>query len=241
MGEAPSHPELLDWLACELIDNGWSLKHVHRLIVSSRAYRMASVPDPRNREVDPENRWLHRANVRRLEAEALRDAMLSVAGTLDQTFFGPSVPPYLTEFMQGRGRPAASGPLDGANRRTLYLNIRRNFVPALLSTFDFPAPATTMGRRNVSNVPAQALTLLNDPFVVQISRRWGVRVGAQSSATRGERVSRMFQSALGRAPTNNELAAALEFLDGSSSGDQLEKWSDLAQVLLNHKEFLFIR
>ncbi len=92
-------------------------------------------------------------NVRRLEAEAIRDAMLAVSGRLDPRMGGPSVPPHLTPFMEGRGRPARSGPLDGDGRRSLYINVRRNFLSPMLLAFDFPTPSTTMGRRNVSNVP----------------------------------------------------------------------------------------
>jgi mono/diheme cytochrome c family protein len=240
MGQPPTHPELLDWLARELIHGGWSLKHIHRLIVTSRAYSMSSIPDPKNVERDPENRWLHRANVHRLEAEPLRDAMLAVAGCLEQTLYGPSILPHLTEFQQGRGRPAASGPLDGNNRRSLYINIRRNFVPPLFAAFDYPPPVSTMGRRNISNVPAQALTLLNDPFVLEMSRRWAANVCRAPERPPLQRIERMYLSAFGRHPTVDERSAALGFLESTPTGASLQSWADLAQVLFNHKEFLFI-
>src|SRR5205823_1417451 len=130
----------------------WSVKHLHRLILYSSAYRMASRPHPDTAAAaaataDPRNRLLHRMNVRRLEAEAIRDAILAVSGRLDPTAGGPGVPPHLTEYMTGRGRPAASGPLDGAGRRSVYLQARRNFLPPLFTAFDYPTPFTTIGRR----------------------------------------------------------------------------------------------
>ena len=178
MGQPPTHPELLDYLATRFVAGGWSIKGLHRLMMLSSTYRMQSRPDPGSEaeRIDPANVLLHRMNVRRLEAEAIRDAMLAVSGRLDRTLFGPSVLPHLTPFMDGRGRPGKSGPLDGDGRRSLYLNVRRNFLTPMFLAFDFPVPFSTMGRRNVSNVPAQALTLMNDPFVVQQARLWADRV-----------------------------------------------------------------
>src|ERR1700756_4391774 len=106
-------------------------------------------------------------NLRRLEGEAIRDAILAVSGRLDPKRFGPGVMPFLPEFPIGRGRPGASGPLDGAGRRTVYLNVRRNFLNPMLLAFDYPIPFSTNGRRSVSNVPAQALSLMNNPFVLE--------------------------------------------------------------------------
>src|SRR5262249_42533181 len=139
---------------------GWSLKRLHRLLLLSSTYQMASRAEGKAEEADPQNKLLHRMRVRRLEAEAIRDAMLAVSGRLDRTMYGPGVLPYLTPFMVGRGRPETSGPLDGAGRRSVYLNVRRNFLTPLFLAFDYPVPFSTMGRRSVSNVPAQALTLL---------------------------------------------------------------------------------
>ena len=153
MGQKPSHPELLDWLASEFIASGWSIKAIHRLMVTSSAYRMDSGPREDAERLDPTNTYLHRMNVRRMEAEVIRDTLLSVSGRLEQTMYGPSVSPYLTPFMDGRGRPARSGPLDGDGRRSIYLNVRRNFLNPMFLAFDVPVPFSTMGRRNVSNVP----------------------------------------------------------------------------------------
>jgi hypothetical protein len=176
MGQPPSHPELLDHLAAELLRGGWSLKRLQRMLVLSSTYRMSSRCDDRRADaIDPDSRLLHRMPVRRLEAEAIRDAILAVSGRLDGRLEGPSVPVHLNEFMTGRGRPGESGPLDGAGRRSIYLAVRRNFLTPMFLAFDYPTPFTTAGRRSTSNVPAQALALLNNPFVAQQSQLWAER------------------------------------------------------------------
>ena len=177
LGEAPSHPELLDYLADRFMRDGWSIKKTIRAIMLSGTYQMSSAAtDAQAERLDPSNLLLHRANLRRLDAEWIRDQMLAVSGRLDHTIFGASVDVYLTPFMDGRGKPGASGPLDGAGRRSIYLAVRRNFLPPMLLAFDMPIPFSTMGRRNVSNVPAQALTLMNDPFVAQQADVWAKRM-----------------------------------------------------------------
>ncbi|MEX0712400.1 MAG: PSD1 and planctomycete cytochrome C domain-containing protein [Pirellulales bacterium] len=244
MGQEPSHPELLDWLAAELISNNWSLKKLHRLMLLSSTYQMSSMPEPASIGADPANRLLHSMRVRRLEAEAVRDAMLAVSGRLDRSLYGPSVAPHLTPFMSGRGRPDESGPIDGAGRRSIYINLRRNFLPPMFLAFDFPQPFTTIGRRSTSNVPAQALCLLNNPFVVEQAAAWAQRVMAES-ADPAERISLMYQQAFGRLPDKAEIALARSFVDeqsrryGDDGGGQ-KAWSDLAHVLFNAKEFIFI-
>ena len=177
MGMPPSHPELLDWLAEEFLHQGWSVKTMLRQLVMSQTYQMASTPrDPAlTARIDPDNRWLSHAALRRLSAEQLRDSLLAVSGQLDETPFGPSVPVYLTPFMTGRGRPE-SGPLDGNRRRSIYVEIRRNFLAPMMLTFDMPSPFSCMGRRSASNVPAQSLMLLNDPFVHQQTQHWAERL-----------------------------------------------------------------
>ncbi len=146
LGQMPTHPELLDWLAQEFHRRDWSIKQMHRLMVLSSTYRMASRSDAKSEETDPENRLLHRLPIRRLEAEAVRDAMLAVSGRLDNRMYGPGPLPYLTPFMVGRGRPGASGPLDGDGRRSVYLNVRRNFLNPMFLAFDYPVLLTTIGK-----------------------------------------------------------------------------------------------
>src|SRR6185436_17340628 len=180
--------------------------------------------------------------VRRLEAEAIRDSLLAISGRLDKTMYGPSVLPYLTPFMTGRGRPAQSGPLDGDGRRTIYLNVRRNFLSPMLLCFDYPIPATTMGRRNASNVPAQELTMLNNPFVVQQAQLWAKKTLAETNLTNEQRVNHLYIAAFARPPQADELASALQFLDEQQKQyhDPIKAWSDLAHVLVNVKEFIFV-
>ncbi len=236
MGQPPTHPELLDYLATELVDNGWSLKHLHRLMVLSNAYRMASQIDPAGDAADPQNKLWHRMAVRRLEAEAIRDAVLFVSGELKESMFGPGVMPHLTEFMAGRGRPGASGPLDGDGRRSIYLAVRRNFLSPMFLAFDYPTPFTTIGRRGTSNVPAQALSMMNNPFVIEQASKWADRVLSDPAASRESRIRGMYTSAFGREPDDAELQAALVFV----STDEKQSWADYAHVLLNVKEFIYI-
>jgi len=256
-GQPPTHPELLDWLAAELVHPTntlgtaetlpWSLKHLHRLMVLSMAYQQSSRTTPEQAvkaaTIDPQNRLLHRQNVRRLEAEAIRDSILLISGRLDRTMEGPSILPYLTDHQVGRGRPA-SGPLDGHGRRSIYLAVRRNFLNPMFTAFDYPTPFTTIGRRTVSNVPAQALVMLNNPFVLQQADLWAKRVLAQPALTAQERVSLMYESAFGRKPTVAELTASLDFLTEQAGEfghrDHPKAWAGLAHVLFNAKEFLFV-
>jgi hypothetical protein len=230
LGQTPSHPELLDWLASELVQRKWSVKAMHRLMVNSQAYKQSSRATPQAAERDPLNKLLHRQNARRLEAEAIRDSMLFVSGRLDRTAEGPGILPHLTANVDGRGKPA-SGPLDGNGRRSIYLAVRRNFLNPMFSAFDYPTPFTTIGRRTTSNVPAQALTMLNNPFVLQQAELWAKRVQALPAA---DRIPAMYRAAFGRDPDANEVRDAREFLDAGGT------WADLAHVLMNAKEFIFV-
>jgi hypothetical protein len=243
-GQRPTHPELLDWLASEFVANGWSIKKLHRTILLSAAFQQSSRAEPemakRAVTADPQNKLLHRQNVQRLEAEAIRDAMLAVSGRLDPALEGPGVLPFLTEHQVGRGKPA-SGPLDGNGRRSIYLQVRRNFLNPMFVAFDYPTPFTTIGRRTVSNVPAQALAMLNNPFVLQQSELWAKRTLAMQGSTE-DRVNRMYVSAFGRLPTAAESAAAVSFVDEMTRerGKADTAWTDLAHVLFNAKEFVFV-
>ncbi len=259
-GQAPTHPELLDWLASEMVAptvpveqpanagrSPWSLKHMHRLMVLSTAYRQSSRATPEQAAkavtADPQNKLLHQQNVRRLEAEAIRDTILSVSGRLDRTPEGPGVLPYLTEHQVGRGKPA-SGPLDGNGRRSIYLAVRRNFLNPMFQAFDYPTPFTSIGRRTVSNVPAQALVMMNNPFVIQQAELWAKRVLATPDRSTEQRVGAMYEAAFGRPPTKAELTAATDFVAEQAKEygkpDHPKAWTDLAHVLFNAKEFIFV-
>ncbi|MBI4663573.1 MAG: DUF1553 domain-containing protein [Verrucomicrobia bacterium] len=244
MGQPPTHPELLDYLAAEFVRRGWSIKAIHRLMMLSSAYRMSGRPDPAQLQRDPENRLLHYRPVRRLEAEAIRDAILAVSGHLNRTAHGDSTLPHLTPYMEGRGRPN-SGPLDGDGRRTIYINARRNFPVPMLVAFDLPIHFSTQGRREVSAVPEQAMTLMNDPFVVQQAERWASRALSQPGGTQEQRINALYQAAFTRPPNGDELRNALDFLRQQAGRhgcnlDDTKVWADLCHVLINVKEFIFI-
>lgn len=254
LGQEPTHPELLDWLARDFMagerEQPWSLKRLLKSVLLSSAYQQSSdLAEAAVEERDPNNQLWRRQQVKRLEGEAIRDALLAISGRLDRTQFGPSVPIHLTGFLQGRGRPA-DGPLDGNGRRSIYLSIRRNFLSPMMLAFDTPIPFSTVGRRNVSNVPAQALILMNDPFVLEQMKLWARRAVADPSLKPQQRIARMYYAAYGRAPSEGEVSAALNFLaeQGQEYGlvenaalDDARPWADLGHVLVNGKEFVFVR
>ena len=234
LGRPPTHPELLDWLADRLVRvHHWHTKPLLRELVLSRTFRASSTPLAVSAEQDPLNLLWHRYPVRRLESEDLRDAVLAASGRLDLAMSGPSVPVFLTDFMEGRGRPALSGPMDGSGRRSLYVELRRNFLDPLLLAFDFPTPFTTIGKRSVSNVPAQALALMNDPLLDELSEAWATRLYFEPRSPR-ERLDRAWKQAFARAPDPGEIALCEEFLD---DGGEL---SSLLHALLQAKEFQFV-
>ena len=255
LGQQPSHPELLDYLAAEFTDkerNNWSLKQFIKRMVLTRTYRMSSQLNDQASVTDPDNRLLHRANISRLEGEAIRDAMLHVAGSLERKLYGKSEKVYLTEFMQGRGRPRASGPLDGNGRRSIYTEVRRNFLPSMMLAFDTPIPFNSIGNRHQSNVPAQALILMNDPFVVDQSKKWARRLMKQTANqdSHDKRIETAFLQAFGRPSTVAEIEKFERFIEARAgdlkiTDDEIDSneqiWQDFCHVLFNMKEFIYIR
>lgn len=243
-GERPSHPELLEWLASQFVRDGWSIKKSLRRMLVTSAYRRSGIAPEATLRKDPSNILLGRMPVRRLEAEAIRDAMLAVSGRLDRTLYGPPVPPELTPFMSGRGRPEQSGPVDGGGRRSIYIGVRRNFLVPLFTAFDYPIPFNSMGRRSVSTVPAQALTLLNNPLVIQQAGVWARRVLQEAPKDRKARIRWMYEAAFAREASNSDIRNARLFLELQEkeygAADDPRAWSDLAHVLFNTKEFIFI-
>ena len=251
LGQRPSHPELLDWLAVWFMNEGsWSTKKLIRMLVLSNAFQMDSVArSPEMDEKDAGNVLLHKMRVRRLEGESIRDTILKVSGQLDPTPYGRSEKIHLTSFMTGRGRPGKSGELDGGRRRSIYVEVRRNFLSPFLTTFDAPIPFTTFGRRAQSNVPAQSLILMNDPFVLQQSEAWAERILAMEGSF-ASKLTFMYETALGRLPTFKEMEAARAFVVSQQSdfvkeaqdagAIQKRLWTDLCHVLFNVKEFIYI-
>ncbi len=237
MGAKPSHPGVLDQLALDFEQDGWSTKRMLRRLALSDAYARSTQPTSTCSAKDPLNAGLSRMHVRRLEAEEIRDGLLAASGELKAERFGLPVPIHLTAFMNGRGRPGTSGPLDGAGRRSIYLEVRRNFPHPFLTVFDWPTPATCRGRRSSSNVPAQALTLLNDPFVEQRAEQLADRL--LRLADPGARLESLYLRVLGRRPTDSERATGEAFLGANS--DDRDAWVDLTHVLFNVKGFLFLQ
>ena len=237
LGQRPTHPELLDHLASEFVDDGQSIKRMIKRITLTQTYQMASRPNADSLEADPKNLLWHHRPPKRLEGEAIRDALLAISGSLDKTQEGPSVPIHLTAFMEGRGRPGKKGPLDGDGRRSIYVSVRRNFISPFMTAFDTPVPFSTMGRRNVSNVPAQALILMNDPFVADQAKKWAER-SLEIEEDPEKRIQWMYQSAFGRPPTETEIEVSSKFIDGQTD---VETWTHFAHALINTKEFIFLR
>ncbi len=239
-GDRPTHPELLDWLAVRFVEEGWSVKAMHRLMVASSTYRQSAdhpgVGDP---SPDPENRLLWRFNRRRLEAEAIRDSILSASGRLNLERRGPSVFPPLPEDMQDLSRPARAGgsmwePNErkrDARRRSVYIFQRRSLPLPMMASFDAPVFNESCERRSVTTTPLQALSMMNGRLVNEEAAHLATRVAREAGARRQDRVVRLFEIALSRPPDRAEQQQFLEF-QGSLEA--------VCRVLLNSNEFLFM-
>ncbi len=238
-GSPPSHPELLEWLAAEFVRSDWSLKSLHRAIVSSSTYRQSSALSDAARTGDADNRWLSRFPLRRLDAEALRDSLLSVSGELQPRFGGAYTPTNRT----GTGEVAISEEHVGAHRRSVYLQQKRTQVLSLLNLFDAPSLTFNCTQRPTTTMPLQSLTLLNSDFASARGRALNARVVAEVSNDEPQRISRLFEIAIGRPPTVAEAAAAREFVAQQSleySNARDRAWSDLAQMILASNAFLYV-
>ena len=215
------------------------------LVVAALLRAAGNADDFQAEDLDSDNIWLHRMPIRRLEAEAIRDAVLAVSGRLDRRMLGSPIAVHHTEFVVGRGRPGKNGPLDGAGRRSIYTSVRRNFLPTLMTTFDVPTPFSTIGRRDVTNVPGQALAMMNDPFIYQQSHLWAERVLSDRKVRSSEeRLRAMFLTAFGREGSTSELrscADTLAVLQTIQGNNELAVWRELCHVLLGSNEFIYVR
>jgi hypothetical protein len=247
LGEAPSHPELLDYLARQFIQEDWSIKRLIRTIVLSKTFQSSARPSQAAREIDPQNRLLQHYPARRMEAEAIRDSILTVSGRLDRLMYGMSVQPYREK--DNSDRRLFAGPLDGQGRRSVYIKVNLMESPKFLSAFNIPGGKVCQGRRDSVNVPAQSLALLNDPFVLQQADRWSRQIIASGNDSLASRIDAMFEAALGRAAEPSErqrfiqTAEHLAELHGIGKEEIMRSakvWKDLAHSLFNLKEFIFV-
>jgi hypothetical protein len=213
-GEAPTHPELLDWLAVEFVKRGWSLKEMHRLMVSSATYRQSSRVTPELLAKDPQNRWLARAPRYRVDGELVRDAALKISGLLSPKIGGPSVfppqPPGVTSEGTYGGLAWTVSPGADKFRRGMYAYAKRTAPYAMFNTFDSPSGEACVARREVSNTPLQALTLMNDSVFVEAAQALGTLLAARSGSVE-ERIDYLFRRCLVRPPTLDERKLLSEF------------------------------
>jgi hypothetical protein len=237
IGAPPSHPELLDWLATEFVARGWSMKAMHRLLMTSSAYRQTSGVTPALRAIDPDNRLFGRQRLRRLEAEALRDAILSAAGTLNPEMFGPPV------MLQPHGDGEMAAPAGAAGRRrSVYLQVRRSQPLTFLLIFDQPRMETNCTRRGTSTVSSQALSLLNGEFLAQQADALAARVLQENAA---DPVGQAVKVAFARPATEKERARLAAFLDSQSArhagaNARQRALVDLCHMLLSANEFAYV-
>jgi hypothetical protein len=229
MGEPPTHPELLDYLAVEFMHRGWSIKQMHRVIMTSEAYQMASAfEDAVDREKDPQNQYLWRFRAQRLDAETVRDSILAASGGINLTLGGPPVfPPLPKEILSsvsfGIWKKQDEGP-----------DVWRGLAFPMFQVFDLPEQNITAGARNVSTVPTQALTLLNDPFVLRQAQLFADRVKKEAGDDPARQIDLAYRIALSRPPTQTELPVALDSI-------RTQSLLDLTHVLFNLNEFVYTR
>lgn len=241
MGEKPSHPELLDYLATYLIEHDWSVKVLIRHLVTSCAFQAQSIASVKAEQVDPANRLLSHMPVQRLRAEAVRDAILAVSGTLDQTMYGYSGPANQSE---------SATVANPKFRRGVYQYIRREALDHMMLMFDAPEPSRTQGDRETSSVPGQSLLMLNSALVHEQASAWAAKdLKLRKGYSTEQRIEHLFVAALGRKPTTKEVQALVEFHDDQADayalppaarGSDPRLWADLCHVLINAKEFLYI-
>jgi len=252
-GSPPSHPELLDWLACELLEPAaerpakrWSLKHLHRLILTSAVYRQSSQARPDLRDIDPNNKLLARQSRLRLDAEIVRDVCLASAGLLSPKMGGPPVNPPQPDGVMTLGQSKHSWKASADEdryRRGIYTQFYRATPHPALNVFDAPDAFSACTRRIRSNTPLQALTLLNDQQFYELAQALGARVLRDAGESDADRLEYAFRLCLTRRPGPDEakrlqelIVAELRQLDGDPKAKQAEAWSTVARVLLNLDE-----
>ena len=237
-GDLPTHPELLDWLAVEFMEQGWSIKKLHKLLMTSRAYQLSSqFAADENLAADADNLYWWRFKAQRLEAEGVRDSILAVTGSLDRKMFGPAIFPELPAEVlaatdKGIWRKQEDGP--GVWRRSIYVYRKRGLPLPFFEVFDLPDQNTSCGSRVVSTVPTQALTMLNNEWILNQARRFADRIATEAPTGAQAQVERAYMLALSRVPSADEKRVGVEFLGKNTL-------NDFAHVLLNLNEFIYLR
>jgi len=250
MGQRPTHPELLDYLASTFVENGWHMKAMHRMILLSNTYQQSSASQEAAAKVDPDNKLLWRYSRHRMEAEAIRDSMLFVSGKLNPLMGGPGVfPPVPKGVLTELSATAAAGgwatekdPLQ-ANRRSVYIFVRRNLRYPMLQAFDNANSFESAHTRTASVTASQALDLLNDDLMMQWASAFADRVrGQEATAGTPAQVSRAYKLAYGRDVTPEEQKAAAAFFDSQSktAGSRAKALIDFSHALLASNEFLYV-
>src|SRR5262245_11148592 len=238
LGEPPTHPELLDWLAVEFMNGGWSVKRMHRLMMTSQAYQMASDDVAADVAIDPENRLLWRMPRARLEAEIIRDQILAVAGNLDGALGGPCVYPHIDPklFQSSTKRTWPGKPDDDPStwRRSLYVYSKRSIRYPLFEAFDQPNLINSCDRRNNSTIAPQALLLMNNNFVLTEAKYFAERLRREAGDDARAQARKAYRLALGRAPTAFELAKTVEFIRSGPDG-----LAEFCHALFNLNEFVY--
>ena len=240
-GEPPSHPELLDWLAVEFVEQGWSVKTLHRLIMTSAAYRQSSVVTDEHARLDPGNTLLSRMPLRRMDAEEVHDSILQIAGALKQQQFGRPDPVTV----RNDGYVAAKSS-DGSARRSVYLRHRRKEMPTILETFDLPQMNPNCAERKPSTIVTQPLHLLNDGVIHQLAGRFAERVAREAGSDSRDQINLAYRIALTREPTDPESIQALQFLNALKTKWQTHEspgamaLTDFCHTLINSAAFLYL-
>jgi mono/diheme cytochrome c family protein len=246
-GTPPTHPELLAWLARDFVDGGWRLKRMHKRILLSRAYRMSSgAGNPQGRAIDADNDLFWRQNLRRLDAEALRDSMLAVSGHLNPAGGGRGIfPPLSRDVLATQSRPGlgwGASSIEDQSRRSVYIYLKRTLMVPFFETFDYTNTAESVGTRPVTTVAPQALLLLNSEFTDLQARNLAERVRREAGDAQSRQIERMFRLALGRVPTPHEAKIANDLLKRGSdtANDKADPLRSLCLVVLNLSEFSYL-
>ena len=239
-GDAPTHPELLDWLATELVRNGWKLKPLHRFMVLSNAYRQSSEFNEKAAQIDEENKLLWRMNRRRLEGETIRDAILAVSGQINFKAGGPSIFPELPAELKQGGWTVSPEP--DRHRRSIYVYVKRNLRYPLFTAFDSPDRCETCSRRFVTTTAPQALMLLNEKLILDQAKVFAERVLKEAAEKPEAIIESAFRIALGRQPNSEERVALRKFVEKQTAngGSMKEAVADLCHSLLNLNEFVYV-